>query len=140
MCPFKKIPWWTLFEVQMMAVPWEKECFLLSSQRPLMATLWDSDALTRFEIWWKWQVSMGNVDSIPISITLFGSVYLSPFSFPAFKALVSSSFLSSIQFIQQCALLCARNSHFPSASYLLCCLIQCQQTALFINAVTQINI
>lgn len=136
---FKKKHWWPLFDVQMMAVPWEKECFLLSSQRPLMATLRDSDTVTYFEIWWKWQVSMGIVDYIPISIPLFGSIYLGLLVFLLLKHwylhlfLVPFNLFSSLPFYVQEILI-------PLCILFAFCLTQCHQIALFIKAVTQINI
>lgn len=74
-------------------------------QIPLLVQLQGSDIITCFEIWWKWQVSIENVNFNLVILTLFvWSCLLMPFSFLLLKHqyfhpfLVSFTFLSTVPF------------------------------------------
>lgn len=122
-----------------MALPWEKECFSISSQIPLLVLLQDSDTITLFEIWWKWQVNIENVNFNPVIITLFGPVYLCLFSFLPLKHQYFHPFLVSCTFFSTVLFCCASNAHFLPHSlptpYLTCfaVLFSIRKITLFIK-------
>lgn len=125
-----------------MAVPWGKECFLLSSQLPLMAQI---AGLWHYDPSWsrkKMGVSVENVNCNPVHMTLFGwSFSLMPFSFRLLKHWylhffqVVFNLFSSVPF-------CYVQEMLISSLCPICfaVLFSINKTILFIKEVTQINV